>query len=520
MAVRRRVLGRVGQQVGHHLRQAGLVGAHQYRLRRQAQFQAVMALLHQRARLLDGALDHAAQVHVFQAQADQPARDPRHVQHVAQQPVHVLDLASDHFGGVARAVHVQPRHLEQLGGGADRRQRVAQFVAEHGEELVLGAVFFLGRLARVLGAFEHQLAFVAGLFAEGLGAPQFVAGLVQRREQVLELDDARTGRRRQFAVAERRGGIDRAPQRARMHPCEPVGEQRRTGQRRQQAHARQLPGLVGARRKQCGRRRHGHGPAGAADVHERGVGLLAAAHRQRQHAVVGGGRAVLQRGSDALPDQLDRTQVRGDEFALAVHQVDLPVGRYAARAQVAAEVFVAETGRQRIAPSAARYGQGQVSHQAPADPARHQVGGQGMLLAEQEGDVRVGGLGRQHGAGRSHGVDELASLLVEQDDPARAAVRCAHRLLAEGVEVAGGQRRRRRQHPQVDFGVVEFILDQQRHALRGLGDPLEGGAGFGLLELAQRQSGEYDHRKHDCCCHQVQVGTDSHRGLTGGRPST
>ena len=43
--------------------------------------------------------------------------------------------------------------LHQLQRGQDRRERIAQLVAEHGQELVLGAVrrLRLGAQARVLG---------------------------------------------------------------------------------------------------------------------------------------------------------------------------------------------------------------------------------------------------------------------------------------------------------------------------------------------------------------------------------
>ena len=70
------------------------------------------------------------------AQLDLAACDARHVQQVVDQPHQVVDLALDDLL-LARRLVGSPRSLIRPQRGDDRRQRVAQFVAEHRQELVL-----------------------------------------------------------------------------------------------------------------------------------------------------------------------------------------------------------------------------------------------------------------------------------------------------------------------------------------------------------------------------------------------
>ena len=56
----------------------------------------------------------------------------------------LLDLPADHADGEARRLAARRRALEQVGGVAERRERVAQLVGEGGQELVLGPAGPLG----------------------------------------------------------------------------------------------------------------------------------------------------------------------------------------------------------------------------------------------------------------------------------------------------------------------------------------------------------------------------------------
>nr|GEU28230.1 hypothetical protein [Tanacetum cinerariifolium] len=151
LAVLGRVLRGVAQQVRQYLHQAFLVAHDQRRVGRQLETELVAARAHQRRHLLDGVVDEVAHVQALGMQLHQAARDARDIEQIVHQRGHVHHLAADDLAGLADAGVVQPGHLQQVGGGADRRQRVAQLVRQHRQELVLALVrvgqLFLGGAA-------------------------------------------------------------------------------------------------------------------------------------------------------------------------------------------------------------------------------------------------------------------------------------------------------------------------------------------------------------------------------------
>ena len=96
---------------------------------------------------LERARDHVAQVDTLAAQLDLARGDARDVEQIVDHAREVRDLALDDAPLARIGRLVAPRH--DLERGDDRRERVAQLVAEHGEELVLGAVRDLGLAQRV-----------------------------------------------------------------------------------------------------------------------------------------------------------------------------------------------------------------------------------------------------------------------------------------------------------------------------------------------------------------------------------
>ena len=97
-------------------------------------------------------LDDLAELDGLAVQRDLALRDARHVEQIVDEAGEVRDLPLDDLAhpGDARVVR---RHLvEHLRGRDDRRERIAQLVRQHREELVLAPVRFLelllGRLAR------------------------------------------------------------------------------------------------------------------------------------------------------------------------------------------------------------------------------------------------------------------------------------------------------------------------------------------------------------------------------------
>jgi hypothetical protein len=104
------------------------------------------------------------------------AADAGGVEQVVQQVRHVVDLAPDHPGQVQQLGRGVGDALEQRGGHADRRERVAQLMGQHCEEFVLAPVGGLGVVARTLGTDGGQHQVLVG-FAQ-LGDHLLERGLV------------------------------------------------------------------------------------------------------------------------------------------------------------------------------------------------------------------------------------------------------------------------------------------------------------------------------------------------------
>ena len=169
------VAGGVGQQIGDHLREADRIGVAEKAALFAMNRQPVMPLLEQVARHLDRLGGDVGQVDDLAPQLDLAARDLRDVEQIVDQAGQVVDLPLDHLLLARdRALALVPHQPER---GDDRRQRIAQLVAEHREELVLGA-------ARRLQLAEQLLAF-------GLGLLDQAAPLEIDRRAIRRLVDAR-----------------------------------------------------------------------------------------------------------------------------------------------------------------------------------------------------------------------------------------------------------------------------------------------------------------------------------------
>ena len=141
------------QDVRHHLHQPGRVAFDGDQLVGELDGQRVPAGVHCRPGGLDRARDDRPEQHRFALQRDHPAGDPRHVEQVVDQADQVLDLPLDDVAGAAPVRLAQLLQPQQLHGRADRRQRVAQLVGEHGQELVLAQRRLLQRVG---GALERR----------------------------------------------------------------------------------------------------------------------------------------------------------------------------------------------------------------------------------------------------------------------------------------------------------------------------------------------------------------------------
>ena len=114
------------------------------------------AAFDRRTRHLDGLGDDIREVDPFAFQLDFPTRDPRHVEQVIDERHHVVDLPFDNRALALGARLVAQTH--QLQRRQNRRQRVSQFVAEHGQEFVFGPVgrFGVAPGVRQLGHVERD----------------------------------------------------------------------------------------------------------------------------------------------------------------------------------------------------------------------------------------------------------------------------------------------------------------------------------------------------------------------------
>ena len=191
-----RVARGIAEQVADHLHQAGLVAADKAATGGAVDPDRVPLGRHHRAYLFQRLVQHQHHVDPLHVQRDQPLRDARDVDQVFHQARHVADLAVDHLPQVrcARVVHV--RGFQQHRGHFCGRERVAHFMAQDGQELVLAAIGQPQLLARLhrLGdvlAIAYPFADLAGGIAQGhavgshepvlaVAAPQAIACLITR----------------------------------------------------------------------------------------------------------------------------------------------------------------------------------------------------------------------------------------------------------------------------------------------------------------------------------------------------
>ena len=107
-------------------------------------------LLDQRANGFDGLVDDRRQFDALLAQLDLAARDAAHVEQVVDQPrPSARPAAPASRTPSSTRLPLAAAEAQHSAGVADRRQRVAQLVGQHRQELVLAAVGF-GQVRRQL----------------------------------------------------------------------------------------------------------------------------------------------------------------------------------------------------------------------------------------------------------------------------------------------------------------------------------------------------------------------------------
>ena len=139
----RRVFRRVVDQVRQDLRDPREIAAHVHRFRRHLDRQRVAVAVDVRLARLDRGGHHLLHVDGADLELDLAAGDPRHVEQVVDEPHELLQLAGDQVARPHHLAGIVAADAHDVHGVADRRQRIAQLVREHREELVLPLVLVL-----------------------------------------------------------------------------------------------------------------------------------------------------------------------------------------------------------------------------------------------------------------------------------------------------------------------------------------------------------------------------------------
>jgi hypothetical protein len=137
-AARGRVLHRVVEEIGDDLLEAGRIAVDHRGGRRNVEPMSRRA----GRECGDTVLDQLAQVDDAWLELEPAGGQPGNVEEIVDQAGEMSHLASDDLPELYRAL-VLLHHVQDADGAGDGSQRVAQFVAQHREELVLGPV---GRL--------------------------------------------------------------------------------------------------------------------------------------------------------------------------------------------------------------------------------------------------------------------------------------------------------------------------------------------------------------------------------------
>ena len=136
----RRVFDGVVQQVAEHLREPRRVRVGPERRVRQFQVNAVGLPVDGRPRRVDRGLQHRAEVDSLASHLQLVLCDPRHVEQVVGQPHQLHQLPLHRHARFLDDLGLVPGQAHDLEGTAQRRQRIAQFVGERRQELVLATV--------------------------------------------------------------------------------------------------------------------------------------------------------------------------------------------------------------------------------------------------------------------------------------------------------------------------------------------------------------------------------------------
>jgi hypothetical protein len=134
-------LAGVVQEIAHHLRESRRITLNPNRLRRRRKLDGKAVALQQRSLILDLRAHDMNQVEPMPPKQHFALADAGYVQQVVYQPRQLLHLPIDDDACPLHAPGILLQS-EYLQGAADGSERVAQLVAEEGQELVLVPIGF------------------------------------------------------------------------------------------------------------------------------------------------------------------------------------------------------------------------------------------------------------------------------------------------------------------------------------------------------------------------------------------
>ena len=139
VGVLRGVIDQVGQDLGNSRK----IAQHQQRLRRQHDRQLMFKSVDEGTTRLDRRADDHSDIDRSDLELDLSPRDARDVEQIIDQADQLAELAADDFSGPCKLDWILRAQVKDVNGVADRRQRVAQLMREHRQELVFAAIIRL-----------------------------------------------------------------------------------------------------------------------------------------------------------------------------------------------------------------------------------------------------------------------------------------------------------------------------------------------------------------------------------------
>ncbi|CAH0316189.1 hypothetical protein SRABI118_05021 [Massilia sp. Bi118] len=410
-------------------------------------------------------------------------QDAAHVQQVVDDAGQVPDLAPAdlaRMGGQLRLHAGQVEHLDRAGDG---RQRIAQLVAQHREEGVLGMTLGLGLAPRLLFAAQQGFALVLQSLARGALACKVGAGVAQALEQHVDFGHHSRCRRRLGAAGQRLGGHARLVERYRQALGQEHGDGDRQPHHAQQGQ-RRIQGRSARLRLDLGRRHaDGQRPAAQRRAGVDAVDVDAVMGRVAQHAVRLAPRRLVELGAHRLAGEFLGIAVACDRDAVGIEDGDDPAAADGLVLEYPAEVVGVEHLAHDIGLAIGARHRHVDRDRGPVSQDADEVAGHARLLRFVDLADPLRRIRGQRRAPGHQGVQHGRAAGVHQQGPGlgRGAVHGAGLAVQLG-EVVAAQGFGADDAAQRSFGDGYLAVDRQRPGAAGLLHAADARFAFGVQQ--------------------------------------